>query len=197
MRDVRVWAVKQECHLLTVRPCVARSFFNLADIPTGPLGGGFLWPAHAWRRSLDGQHLTRPPSVGHGCGTTPLGRHQKQRSPVGAPEHAGEAAAIEIDRLQDLAALANAHAALVGDVSVPDGVLRIEADAIGNAVAEIGPHASLRKVPSRQRGDSPNMRPAIRIRMSGTAGSISDIRTSLGDALPVVSPLPCAVAALH
>ena len=91
----------------------------------------FLWPAHAWRRSLDGQHLTRPPSVGHGCGTTPLGRHQKQRPPVGASEHAGEAASIEIDRLQDLAALTNAHATLVGDVGIPDGVLCIEADTIG------------------------------------------------------------------
>ena len=99
----------------------------------------FLWPAHAWRRSLDGQH--RPSSVGHGCGTTPLCRHQKQRPPVGASEHAGEAASIEIDRLQDLAALTNAHATLVGDVGIPDGVLCIEADTIGNAVPEIGPHS--------------------------------------------------------
>ena len=59
------------------------------------LGGSFLWPAHAWRGRLDGQHLTRPPPVGHPCGATPLGRHQKQRSPVGAPEHAGEAASID------------------------------------------------------------------------------------------------------
>jgi len=54
-----------------------------------------LWPAHAWRGRHDGQHLTRPPSVGHACRTTPFGRHQKQRSPVAAAEHAGEAAAID------------------------------------------------------------------------------------------------------
>ena len=47
--------------------------------------------------------------------------------------------------LQDLAALANAHATLVGDVGVPDGVLCIEADTVGNAVAEIGPHSPVRK----------------------------------------------------
>src|SRR6266849_5790666 len=110
----------------------------------GPLSGS-LWPAHAWRGRLDGQHLTCPPPVGHACGTSPLGRHQMQRSSVGASEHAGEAASIEIDRLQDLAALANAHATLVGDVGVPDGVLCIEADTIGNAVTEVGPHSSVRK----------------------------------------------------
>jgi hypothetical protein len=76
----------------------------------------------------------------------PLGSHEKQRPPVGAPEHAGEAAAIEIDRLQYFPALANAHAPLVGNVSVPDGVLCIEADTIGNAVAELSPHPPVRKV---------------------------------------------------
>jgi len=98
----------------------------------GPLSGSFLWPAHAWRGRLHGQHLTCPPPVGHACGTAPLGRHQEQRSPISASEHAGEAASIEIDRLQDLPALANAHATLIGDVGVPDSVLCIEAYTIGN-----------------------------------------------------------------
>src|SRR5215813_12930101 len=92
------------------------------------LSATFLWPAHTWRGSLDGQHLTRPPPVGHTSGAMPLGRHEKQRPPVGAPEHAGEAASIEIGCLQDFSALANAHAPLVGNVSVPDGVLCIEAN---------------------------------------------------------------------
>ena len=48
----------------------------------------------------------------------------------GAAEHAGEAAAVELDRLQHLAAFADAHAALVRDVGVPDGALGVEADAV-------------------------------------------------------------------
>ena len=53
--------------------------------------------------------------------------------PVRAPEHAGEAAAVKLDRLQHLTAFADAHAALVGDVPVPDGALGVEADAVGDA----------------------------------------------------------------
>ena len=41
-------------------------------------------------------------------------------------EGAGEAAAVQFNRLEDRAALDDAHAALVGDVGVPDGVLRVE-----------------------------------------------------------------------
>src|SRR5215813_7357368 len=99
----------------------ARILIKSDPCPNIPLS--FLWPAHAWRGRLDGQHLTCPPPVGHACGTAPLGRHQKQRSPISASEHAGEAASIEIDRLQDLPALANTHATLIGDVGVPDSVL--------------------------------------------------------------------------
>src|SRR5260370_25392220 len=114
-------------------------------VKEGRLSGSCLWPAHAGRGCLEWQHLSGPPAVGQACGTTALGRHQKQRSPVGASEHASEAASIEIDSLQALAALANAYATLVGDVGVPDGVLCIEADTIGNAVAEVGPHSPVRK----------------------------------------------------
>ena len=63
----------------------------------------------------------------------------EQRRPVRAAEHAGEAAAVERDCLQYFAAFAHAHAALVGDVGVPDRAFRVEADAVGDAVAERRP----------------------------------------------------------
>src|SRR5918995_6301044 len=57
---------------------------------------------------------------------------------LSAPPSAGEAPAVKLDRLQHLSPLANAHATLVGDVSVPDGALGVEADAVGDAVSEVG-----------------------------------------------------------
>jgi hypothetical protein len=40
---------------------------------------------------------------------------------------------------------ADAHAALVGDVAVPDGLISVEADAVGKTVAPVGPDASIRQ----------------------------------------------------
>ena len=76
-------------------------------------------------------------------GAAPFVDGHEQRSPIGAAEHAGEAAAVELDRLQHLAALAHAHAALVADVAVPDGSLGVEADAVG-VVVDLGPRPSVR-----------------------------------------------------
>src|SRR5215212_10519280 len=98
----------------------------------------FLRPTDAYRRSLHGQHLARLRPVEHVRGATPFRRHHAQRSPVRAPERAGEAAAVKLDRLEHLAAFANTHATLVGDVAVPDGVLGVEADSVGDAVLEVG-----------------------------------------------------------
>jgi hypothetical protein len=70
----------------------------------------------------------------------------EQRPPVRPAEHAGEAAAVERDCLQYFAALAHARAAFVGDVGVPDSPFRVEADAVGAAVAEVGPDAAVRQV---------------------------------------------------
>jgi hypothetical protein len=64
---------------------------------------------------------------------------------LSAPPSAGEAPAVKLDRLQHLSPLANAHATLVGDVSVPDGALGVEADAVGDAVSEVGPHPPVRQ----------------------------------------------------
>jgi hypothetical protein len=62
--------------------------------------------------------------------TTPLRCHQEQRLPVHAPEHARKAAPIELDPLQHLTALADAHTMLVGDVGVPDSALGVDANAV-------------------------------------------------------------------
>src|SRR5262249_35004731 len=76
----------------------------------------------------------------------PLAPYQEQRPVVQAPKHASEASAIKIDSLQHLTAFANAHTTLVRHVCVPDRVVRIEADAVGNAVAQASPHPPVRQV---------------------------------------------------
>ena len=75
---------------------------------------------------------------------TPLGCHQEQRTPLNAPEHASEAAAVKRDCLQHLTALANTHASLIGNVAVLDGMVGINADAVRHAIAEVGPHTPVR-----------------------------------------------------
>src|SRR5262245_52159841 len=92
-----------------------------------------LRPPGAWCGRLDGQQLSRSRSrnlrdVLH---ATPLGGDQEQRSPARASEHASETAAVKVDTLQDLTTFADAHATLVGNVSVPDGVIGVDADAVG------------------------------------------------------------------
>jgi hypothetical protein len=47
--------------------------------------------------------------------------------------------------LQHVATFTNADAALVGHIRVPDGVLGIEADSVGNAVAEVSPYPPIRQ----------------------------------------------------
>ena len=63
---------------------------------------------------------------------TPPRAHEKQ------PRSSG-------DRLQHLAALPDPYAPLVGHVRVPDGLFRIEANAVGNTVTQVGPHAAVGK----------------------------------------------------
>src|SRR5215213_9019791 len=110
------------------------------DAPAVHRRATFLRPAGARCRRPDAQHLARARALEHVLWTSPLGGHHEQRAAVRAAERAGEAPAVELDRLEHLAALANAHTALVGDVSVPDRVLRVEADAVGETVSEVGPH---------------------------------------------------------
>jgi hypothetical protein len=70
---------------------------------------------------------------------------QEQRPPVLAPKHAGEAATVQLDRLQHLAALADPHAMLVGDVGVPDGAFGVYTDAVRVVAAEVGPRPPARQ----------------------------------------------------
>jgi hypothetical protein len=58
------------------------------------------------------------------------GDHEESGTILSA-EHAGECPAIELDALQDLASLADAHAALITDIGVPDRAVAVEADAVG------------------------------------------------------------------
>src|SRR5205085_12595726 len=104
-----------------------------------------LRPADAWCRRLDAQHLARARALEHVLRTPPLGRHHEQRAAVRAAERTGEAPAVKLDRLQHVATRANAHAALVGDVAVPDGALGVEADAVGHAIAEVRPQPPVRQ----------------------------------------------------
>jgi hypothetical protein len=99
---------------------------------------GSSWPADARRRSLGGEHLAPQRPAAHVLGAPPLVDGQEQGSPIRTAEHAGEAAAIEVDDLQDLAARAHAHAATAPDVAVPHGTLGIQADAVG-VVGDLGP----------------------------------------------------------
>ena len=97
------------------------------------------------RGRRDGQHLARPARLAHARRAAPLARDDEQRRAVGAAEHAREAAAVELDPVEDLAALADADAAPVGHVGVPDGTLGVDADAVRDAVAEVGPDAPARE----------------------------------------------------
>src|SRR5438132_13384249 len=108
------------------------------------LYAGASRPSGAPCGRFDGQDLPRSWPVRHLRKTMPLGRHHEQCSPVRAAEHTSEAAAVEVDRLQHLATFADAHAALVGNVTVPYGIARVDADAVRNAVPEVGPHPPVR-----------------------------------------------------
>src|SRR5215472_11304431 len=57
-----------------------------------------------------------------------------------ASEHAGKAAAIQVDGLKHFAPFADAHATLVGNVCIPHGVVHVYADSIWYAVTQVGPY---------------------------------------------------------
>src|SRR5947209_20593565 len=59
--------------------------------------------------SLDGEHLARARRIRPPARRGILRGQQKERLPIGATQHAGEAAAVEIDGLHYLAAFADAH----------------------------------------------------------------------------------------
>src|SRR5207253_204637 len=101
----------------------------------------WLRPADAGCGRVDGRHLPGPGFGEHVRRAFPLGRDHEERRSLVAAERTGEAAAVELDRLQHFGALADADAALAGDVAEPDRAVGVEADPVGDAVAEVGPEA--------------------------------------------------------
>src|SRR4029453_9364260 len=91
---------------------------------------------------LNREHLTSPRTLADGLGAGPVGNVHEQRPAVVSAEHAGEAEAVQLDRLQHLASLANAHAGV--ELGAPDGALVVHADAVA-ALAEIRPDAPARQ----------------------------------------------------
>src|SRR5262245_45023649 len=91
-----------------------------------------LGPTDSRRGCLDSEYLSGPRSCNLGdlLHPAPLGRDQEQRSVLQAPEHTSKATPVKCDCLQHLTTFADAHATLVGNVAVPDGVVGVDADAV-------------------------------------------------------------------
>src|SRR5215469_3440442 len=106
--------------------------------------GCALWPACAGCADLGREHLAAAGfyQVGYGH-ALPFGGHNEQCRPVRTAQSAGKCAAIQCNALQDRAAFSDADAPLVGHIGVPDGVLRVDADAVRDALTEVGPSASV------------------------------------------------------
>src|SRR5215218_9088604 len=104
-----------------------------------PVGAATLRPSDTCCGRPDCEYLAGSRLAGH------VGRNHEKCPAVLAAEHAGEAAAVELDRLQHLTAFANAHTPFVRDVPVPDCAFCIEADAVGDAVTEVGPYPPVRQ----------------------------------------------------
>jgi hypothetical protein len=73
----------------------------------------------------------------------PFGGRDEQRRSVGAAEHAGEPAAVQFNALEDRSSFSDADAPPVGHIGVPDSIFRVDADTIRDALAEVGPPASV------------------------------------------------------
>src|SRR5437588_7505593 len=94
------------------------------------------------RGRLEGDDLPGPRAVEHALRALPLRLGHEQRFAIRAAEGAREAHAVEIERLENLAALAHPYARLRR--RSPDGALGIHADPVRTAL-ELRPHASVRQ----------------------------------------------------
>jgi hypothetical protein len=101
----------------------------------------YLRPAGPRRRRFHSQHLAGSGTFAHPLGTRPLGGYQEEGSQVRASKAAGEAAAVEIDRLQHVATLADAGPPT--DVRVPGRWVRVETDTVRVVLSEAGPAAAV------------------------------------------------------
>ena len=97
------------------------------------------WPARARCGRVADEDLTDAFRAGHVLEAAPFGGQHEQRALVRAAEHAREAAAVQVDGLQHLTALADPCAALAGHIGVPDGAVGVEADTVGEAAGKAGP----------------------------------------------------------
>src|SRR6516225_5641427 len=116
--------------------------------PAGPTSSSQrarLRPSAPWCGRFGRQHLTRSRALEHVRRPPPLRCDDEEHASVWAAEGTSEAAAINLDLLKHLTTFTDPHAALIGDICVPDGVLGVCTDAVGHAVSERGPHPALRE----------------------------------------------------
>src|SRR5215813_11180745 len=88
-----------------------------------------------WRRRVYSYHPTGSPPISRALDPAPFPGHDEQRCATWPSEHASEAAQFRFHCLEYLAAFADAHAALIRYIGVPDGILGIDANAVGAYVA--------------------------------------------------------------
>src|SRR4051794_15275661 len=96
----------------------------------------WLRPPGVRRRRVDSEYLAGARTLADALGPVPLLGHQKQGSPVMAPEHAGEAAAVVLDHLQDFAAFGHANTSSILNRRVPDRPPGNETDPVWDSVAQ-------------------------------------------------------------
>src|SRR5579884_1247535 len=101
-------------------------------------------PTGTRRRRLGYDDLTGLWGDGAG-GRIERGCQHEQGSPVLASQRAGEATSVQLDRLEHLAAFADAHAPPGPNIRIPNSAVRIEADPVRMVVPHRCPHAPVRK----------------------------------------------------
>ncbi len=85
---------------------------------------------------VDGEESSVGRIGGERVGAFPDGGRDVERSAFGAGEGAGEGTAVELNDLGDFAAVADADAAGVRYIGVPDGIFAVGADAVRCPIAE-------------------------------------------------------------
>src|SRR5262244_3247867 len=106
-----------------------------------------LRPTGVWCWRVNGEHVPRSleryfEDLVH---TAPLRRDDEQCAATTAAEHTSKAPSVNVHSLQDGAAFADPHAALVRYIRVPDSVVGVDADAIWNAPSQVCPDAPIRQ----------------------------------------------------
>ena len=122
---------------LPARPCACRRTHR----------GRSLRPARGGRGRLDRHQQACARGASHFIGASPFGGQYEKRFPIGAAEHAGESSRGRNRTLCKLwpPSRTRLHRAS-GTSAYQTRAFRIEAEPIGNAVAEIGPYPAVGKV---------------------------------------------------